>query len=462
MVMKGFYTFLFLMLISIGTQGQGYKIEFKIKGLEDSKAILGYYYGDKKYMFDSLRFDGNGSATVSGDSEIPKGVYFIFKEGYYLEFIISEQRFKMTTSSTGGYEQLKLVDSPENERFKKFQLRMGGFQRAQKVLGDSLKTAESSDSVLIVSKLKALDSLMIQFQDSLIASQPESFLSGFVRMMRGVQVPLFKEIENAAKRDQIRSNYYKAHYFDMMETPQALMRTPLFHQYAKVYFEQVVPPLPDTVTIEIDRWLELCRPDKQTFNFWLAYFLKEYQDAPIMGMDAVWIHMIEKYCLTGQAEWMDEKLLKQLSDEVRFIKPNLIGKPAPRFYAIDTLMRPVDYSRLQKNYLVLFFYDPDCGHCKKKVPILNAQHDEIKALGGEIVGVCTTTEVEKWKKFIREHKLTWVHLADPFGKSDFRVNYNTRTTPQLYVLDKDKVIIAKKLDVDKQLVDFLKRHIESK
>ena len=71
------------------------------------------------------------------------------------------------------------------------------------------------------------------------------------------------------------------------------------------------------------------------------------------------------------------------------------------------------------------------------------------------------TDIPKWKGFIKEFELDWLNYADPHLRSNFRVQYNVRTTPVIYILDKDKKIIAKKLDVE-QLEGFINDQIRIK
>ncbi|MEQ9306918.1 MAG: thioredoxin-like domain-containing protein, partial [Marinoscillum sp.] len=103
-------------------------------------------------------------------------------------------------------------------------------------------------------------------------------------------------------------------------------------------------------------------------------------------------------------------------------------------------------------------YDPDCGHCKKTAKQLVEKDNDLYDLDIQIVAVCTTTDVEGWKKFVQKHEM-WSHVIDPTGKSYFRVYYNVRSTPQVYLLDEEKNIIAKKLEVD-QIIDLVKHRAQ--
>ena len=58
---------------------------------------------------------------------------------------------------------------------------------------------------------------------------------------------------------------------------------------------------------------------------------------------------------------------------------------------------------------------------------------------------------------IRDNDLNWINAADPQLRSNFRAEYNIDSTPKIFVVDNEKKIIAKRLDVD-QLEDFIKRH----
>ena len=55
---------------------------------------------------------------------------------------------------------------------------------------------------------------------------------------------------------------------------------------------------------------------------------------------------------------------------------------------------------------------------------------------------------KEWTDFVSENQLVgWHHVWDPTNQSRFRFKYNVKTTPLLYLLDKDKKIIAKRIDI---------------
>ena len=92
------------------------------------------------------------------------------------------------------------------------------------------------------------------------------------------------------------------------------------------------------------------------------------------------------------------------------------------------------------------------------MPLIKTQlWDKFKDYGLKVFAVHTQNEKDKWEKFVTDHELfDFINCWDPHNQTNYRIYYHIESTPVLYLLDKDKRIIAKKLDVD-QLEDLLKR-----
>ena len=104
----------------------------------------------------------------------------------------------------------------------------------------------------------------------------------------------------------------------------------------------------------------------------------------------------------------------------------------------------------------MLFWEADCGHCKKQVPqIKTGLLDKFKPYGFKVFAVHTQNDKEKWENFVTEHELfDFINCWDPQNQTNFRVYYHIDSTPVMYLLDKDKKIIAKKLDIE-QFADIL-------
>ena len=103
---------------------------------------------------------------------------------------------------------------------------------------------------------------------------------------------------------------------------------------------------------------------------------------------------------------------------------------------------------VEKEFTILYFWEPDCGHCQVETPKLKAYYDKAKNENIEVFAVCTTADKDKWTKYIEDNKLTWINGWDPKRASHFDYYYNVQSTPMVYILDRNKKIIAKKLAVE--------------
>ena len=63
--------------LSAKSFSQGHKIDITVSGTADSTIYFAYYYGDKKFVYDTLKADKNGTIFVHGDDKLPGGVYLV-------------------------------------------------------------------------------------------------------------------------------------------------------------------------------------------------------------------------------------------------------------------------------------------------------------------------------------------------------------------------------------------------
>ena len=64
-------------------------------------------------------------------------------------------------------------------------------------------------------------------------------------------------------------------------------------------------------------------------------------------------------------------------------------------------------------------------------------------------------EGEKYLKYIAEHKLPWINVYDGAHYNNAIEKYDVYSTPVIYLLDKNKVIKAKRFDAS-QLENMIK------
>src|SRR5690606_13615954 len=185
-----------------------------------------------------------------------------------------------------------------------------------------------------------------------------------------------------------------------------------------------------------------------------------YREAKVIGMDAVYVHIAEQYIATGKAPWIEEQEKAAVLAAVGKIAPTLIGKIAPDFTVQRTDGSPVSLHGIQSPYTILLFWSPDCGHCQQSMPALKDFYARYKEKGVSMFAVCTKiNEKEKdCRAYAAQQGLdAWITASDQqAGSSRVRTLYNLTSTPKIYVLDKDKRILAKDLGAD-HLAEVMER-----
>jgi len=100
---------------------------------------------------------------------------------------------------------------------------------------------------------------------------------------------------------------------------------------------------------------------------------------------------------------------------------------------------------INKPITVLVFWDINCGHCKKELPIISRMYDSMGNEHFEIYAVYTKGELEDWKKRVITEKYNFINVTNAFGEDNFHKNYNITSVPQIFVLDMDRKIRFKKV-----------------
>ena len=151
---------------------------------------------------------------------------------------------------------------------------------------------------------------------------------------------------------------------------------------------------------------------------------------------------------------------------------NLIGEKAADLDLTDSVGKVYSLYDVKSDYTIVVFWDPTCGHCREEIPRLDSFYrTKWKKEGIKIYAVLSENEKTKWLEFIQQKNLQdWIHVYQTeenkkaetgSQKAGFRQLYDVTQTPTIYLLDKEKRIIAKKLTLQ-QIDDMLQVKINNK
>ncbi len=453
--------FLFLFFQhSFAANPPGYSIKIRVKGLKDTTCYLAYHFGDKQYLKDTAKVDAKGNFTFEGKKPLEGGIYMAVLPGKrYFEIIVSgtENNFSMETDTADYAKNMKVKGSEENTIFYEYLKYLEPKGHTIDSLHRSLsKAKDKSDSTAIKEKMAALEKDVVSYKDNFIVEHPTSFVSKIFKAIRPPQIP--KDVE--AKGDSAKYAYYKTHFFDDVDfTDDRMVRTPIFHQKIDEYIHKLVLQVPDSINKEADILIKKTKGNKETFKYLVWYVTTNYETSNIMGTDAVFVHMVEKYYMTKQAYWVDSATLYKIMERALILKPLLIGKKAPALVLQDTLGVSHSLYDVKAKYTIAYFWDPNCGHCQKETPLLYKLYEKYYDKGVEVYSVDIATDNERWKKYIRDNHLNWLNVHDPNRRVSYKTLYDIYSTPVIYLLDENKKIIAKRIGQE-QLDEMLARELK--
>jgi len=300
---------------------------------------------------------------------------------------------------------------------------------------------------------KAQEETMKSYLRSTAEKYNGSLLSILVNSMLPVEVPVFDIPEETQNPDSVRwvlrYNYNKDHFFDNLDfTDERLLRTPLLYARLDAFFRNVVIQHPDSINKEIDRIINKCEDNYNVFQFVSVYLFNHFRESEIMGHDAVIVKLADDIYLSGKADWITNDFRDDLARQVELLRNNLIGMKAKNLVMDSYNGIFVSLYDIEKDFTILYFWEPECGYCKEVTPKLRDVYEQSKDKSIEVFAVCTIDDEELWSEYIEKYELTWINGWDPERLTRFDFYYNVQATPMIYILDRDKTIIAKKISVD--------------
>ena len=425
--------------------------------------MLTNYYLDNVYKKDSVQLDSKGFGIFKADTLLPQGLYKIYlDEKNHFDFLLgTDQAFSIIkesfTSST-----LKIEGATETEEFAKYVVFLSDMQKKGAELNKKLETATTEEKAFLQSELAKLTPEVQAYCFRIKKEYPNTFLSAFLLANYVPAIDVSALPEEIQKTDSLlllaRFNYQKAHFWDYFDyTDERFMYTPLFKPKLETWFTKVLVQNYDSVKPSVYQFIEDVRPNKRIFQFACSWFLNASINSNIMGMDALFVDLARTYYLSGQAFWATDESIKKIRENVAFAEHNLIGKIAPDLTLENIDGEFVNLHKIKSKITVVLIYEPECSHCKVFVPQFHKDvYQKFKDKGLAVYAIYSMDKKEEWSEFLIKHNLyDWINVWDETHISQFKVLYDARKTPAVYILDENKKIIAKGLGVE-QIGELMK------
>ena len=439
----------------------GYQLDFRIKELKDTTVFLGYYYGESTFVRDTAKSDKDGKFSFIGSKRLDRGVYFLvlnrtklFEPGFVVG---QDQHFLMESSGPEYIRNMKVTGDEDNRLFFENMLFNGDRHKEAepfiKILKDSTLTeAQKKDAR---EGYVAIDRKVQDYQAELVKKYPQTVTAKLVNANRRIEVPDPPRRADGTIDSLFQYRYYKKHFFDNFDiTDDALIRLPSPDYQEKVaeYLDKLVMQTPDSLMAAIDDLAKRVKVNQETYKYLVYSCVYKYQRPAIMGLDEVFVRLYDKYYASGEMDfWVNPAMKKTMKDHANKLRNSLVGKTGANLVMQDQFFQKRALYDIRKKYAIVYFFDPDCGHCKEETPRLvnfyTAKKDKFNL---EVFAVSLDTSMVKMRNYIRDMKMTWVTVNGPRSyQGSLFDNYFADTTPMLYILNENKKIIAKGLPAER-------------
>jgi len=478
-----------LILLST-TVSYSQKIKFKIQNQEDTTVNLVRYYGKKLYYADTAEMI-NGTVEFNGSKQKPGILALFLPDQKILEFVYNNEDIIIESTYPNLLVNAKVKRSNENKAFIPYIKWLNNQRIITNQFVEERKkfTSNSNEYKNLTKKIDEKTQNVIDYQNDIINNNKNKLVAKIVKMSMDISIPETPKNELGQPIDSnFRFLYFREHYFDNIDLQdERLVRTPIYENKLENYFSKnMMVQNWDTIIFHAFKLCDQLNPKNEMFQFTVTWITNYYEKSKIMGMDKVFIMMADRYyCKKDEqgnslAHWMKKDKLKTLCERVETQKNLVIGSVAPNIKLRDTTDKNwKDFYSLNSEYTILYFWDPNCGHCKKITPKLQTLYErKFRNRNIEIfaVGKAIGKEFKEWKEFIKKNNLEFINVAvtDNLFKEaskdarqfvpkyttlkslNYQQTYDIYATPKVFVLDKDNRIIAKSLSVS-QLEDLMDR-----
>ena len=211
-----------------------------------------------------------------------------------------------------------------------------------------------------------------------------------------------------------------AHFWDGIEAFDGPTDdNPVLASQLDFYFDKMVAPLPDSITLEITRLIERTESNTGLRDFILWHLLEKYEHPEYMSQDQVFVWLYDQYFSKLEIKDLHETNLAMIQEKAERLRRLALFNVAPDIRFGDS----INLHSVESEYTVLFFFDSSCDFCLQERK--------------ELDSVCATLP-----------EITVI--AIDMSSDDARINdvfnlYDIESKPLIYVLDRDKRIIAKKI-----------------
>lgn len=254
-----------------------------------------------------------------------------------------------------------------------------------------------------------------------------------------------------------RAEYAVAHYWDKFDfTDTTYIHLPEVTEQAFAdYIGILMYVSPETAAPSIKSMLKKAEADRKIYDYFTGLYEKYlYEPNSPMRNDELYIPVLEAIL---ESSVPDDTHKIRPAHLLELTRKNRVGSKAADFAYTRADGTSSRMSALKADYLIIYFYNPDCENCKEYTRMLSSSpliQDLLKKGTVKILAVYPDENIEEWRLHLGQMPSDWVIGYDKDIKIENDELYDLKAIPMLYLLDKDKNVILKDTPYE-ALMDYL-------
>ncbi len=469
---------------------QAYTLKGTARDMANLKVELLDFYGDKNRVVSSTTVDKEGFFQFPFSDDSSVGMYRLrFEKGRNVDVVYNRKDIELSVTrpnvQTGRYslfDGIEVLSSGDNRLYNGF-LRALGLRRKRTAILNQLKplyppskdkgkvsdqdttgtpeTETRSFHNQIEVELRNLHKGFEAYIQQLIDNNPGSYAAKIIKTMKTPALTV--NVTGTGRRE-----WLKEHFWDSVDlSDKTLLHSPVIpskvFEYISLYDDKKMSREErEMAFIEaVDDILFRAQADATVFSVVLDIVTRRFEKTEY---ELVLTYITENYILSDSGCEDSEKVVSEnraseLRDKVETIKKMAIGNMAPEIdmpqqglfdlKVAEGVVVPaggsqIKLSNISAEYTLVLFWASWCPHCSSLLSALKGIYDEYRDKGLEVLAISIDKERSAWQNTISKRQYRWINFSELNGwDGKSAKEYGVWSTPRMYLLDREKRIIAK-------------------
>ncbi len=391
-------------------------IDVNIDDINDTILYLVKYKSDKTQAIIDSTSISSDNKTFTNPNNYDEGIYVLTdsQQNPLFEILIGkDQKFSISVKNMMDLNTYEIKGCKETSNY---------FKVYSKTIHENLHIkALESEIKYYPGNARKIDSIkkeLYEYQESMISKNKKLFLNTYIKFIEKSPI----------------SNYFDE--IPLCDT--RILNSRLLKNKLDDYFNNYMDGQEaETICHNIDELISKTNDCHEVRDYILWYLYSRYFNQTSPDNDLVYIHLVDKYFSTLDIKDLTGNIRNLIINRANVLREITIGSLAPTFTYIDDDGNHISLEELKSKNTVLFFYKPDCQKCIRDKRILGL--------------------IKKRQKNLT---ILYINISEENHKNvsqDIIDKYDIMTTPTIYLLNKNKEIIAKNIKAEEIEFHIIKK-----